>query len=164
MLTWGSDSTCLGEIRNFHSPSLPVCSVSSVNSVSMDQTWLSNMNFLWKLAIVIPRLPCLLRMAKGVSSTTEQVKSVTSDSVDSFNFTMWAIASKWVPIEQVPSSDWRRSTGWQMVHMMAGFPVSSIPLSKWKCQEGACQRIFQAIRPFEPTFIEAHQASKWFAK
>jgi len=35
-LTWGSDSTCLGDIRNFQSPYLPVWNVLSIISVSMD--------------------------------------------------------------------------------------------------------------------------------
>jgi len=54
ILTSGCDSTWLGEIRMFHSPLLPVCSIFSVNSVNMDQTWISNLNFLWELTIVIP--------------------------------------------------------------------------------------------------------------
>jgi hypothetical protein len=36
ILTWGSDSTSLGEIRKFQSPYLPVWKVWSVISVSMD--------------------------------------------------------------------------------------------------------------------------------
>jgi len=68
------------------------------------------MVFLSTLTIVIPRLPCLFRMAKAVSSTAELVNSVTSDSVNSFNFGMCAVASKCFPIELVPCSDgWRRS-------------------------------------------------------
>ena len=47
--------------------------------------WMSNLNFLCKLTIVIPRLPCLFKMAKAVSSTVVLVNSVTSDSVNSFN-------------------------------------------------------------------------------
>jgi len=39
ILTWGSDSTCLGEIRKFQSPYLPVWNVLSVISVSMDLIW-----------------------------------------------------------------------------------------------------------------------------
>jgi len=37
MLTCVSDSTCLGAIRKFQSPWLPVWNVLSVISVSMDQ-------------------------------------------------------------------------------------------------------------------------------
>jgi len=47
-----------------------------------------NMNVFGKVTIVIPRLCFLFRMAKAVSSTTEQVNSVTSDSVSSFDFVM----------------------------------------------------------------------------
>jgi len=47
-----------------------------------------NMNLLCKVNIEIPQLPCLLKMTKAVSSTVEQVNSVTSDSVNSFNFVM----------------------------------------------------------------------------
>jgi len=36
IVTWGSDYTCLGDIRNFQSPYLPVWNVLSVISVSMD--------------------------------------------------------------------------------------------------------------------------------
>jgi len=57
-------------------------------------TWMSNMNVLCKLTIVIPRLPCLFGMAKAVSSIIELVNSVTSNSVNSFNFAIWALASK----------------------------------------------------------------------
>jgi hypothetical protein len=46
------------------------------------------MNFLCKLTSVIPRLPSLFRMATAGSSTVELVNSVTSDSVNSFNFAM----------------------------------------------------------------------------
>ena len=46
------------------------------------------MNILSKIAIVIPRLPCLFRMANTVSLTVEQVNSVTSDSVHWLNFAM----------------------------------------------------------------------------
>jgi len=49
---------------------------------------ISNLIFLCKLTIVIPQLRCLFRMAKAVSSTVEQVNSVTSDPVNSFNFAM----------------------------------------------------------------------------
>jgi len=89
--------------------------------------WISNMIFLCKLTIVIPRLPCLFKMAKAVSLTVELVNSVTSDSVNSFNFAMWAFASKCFPIELVPCSDGWRRTWWQTIHMMPGLPVSSIP-------------------------------------
>jgi len=46
------------------------------------------MIFLCKLTIVIPRLLCLFRIAKAVSSTVEMVNSVTSYFVDSFDFAM----------------------------------------------------------------------------
>jgi len=46
------------------------------------------MILLCKLTIVIPRLPCLFSMAKVVPSTVELANSVTSDSVNSFNFAM----------------------------------------------------------------------------
>jgi len=44
--------------------------------------------------------------------------------------------------------------------MMPGRPVSSIPQCKLNRHEGACLEFFHALCPFEPTFIEAHQASK----
>jgi len=89
--------------------------------------WISNMIYLCKLTIVIPRLPCLFRMAKAVSSTVELVNSVTSDSVNSFNFVMWLFASKCFPNEVVSCSDGWRRTWWQMIHMMPGLPGSLIP-------------------------------------
>jgi len=92
--------------------------------------WISNMVFLCKLTIVIPWLPCLCRMAKAVSSTVELVNSVNSDYVNSFNFAMWAFASKCFPIELVPCSDGWRRTWWQTIHMMPGLPVISIPQCK----------------------------------
>jgi hypothetical protein len=46
------------------------------------------MILLWKLTFVIPLLPCHFGMAKAVSATVELVNSVTSDSVNSFNFAM----------------------------------------------------------------------------
>jgi len=46
------------------------------------------MIFFCKLTIVIPQLPCCFRMAIAVSSTIELVNSVTSDSVEQFNFAM----------------------------------------------------------------------------
>jgi len=93
-------------------------------------TWMSNMNFLSKLTIVIPLLPCLFRMAKAVSSTITLVNSVTSVSVNSFNFAMWAFPSKCFPIELVPWSDGWRRTWWQTIHAIPGQPVSSIPQCK----------------------------------
>jgi len=72
--------------------------------------WISSIMFLGTLTIVIPRLPCLFSMAKAVASTIELVNSVTSDSVNSFYFTMCAFASNCFPIELVPCSDGLRRT------------------------------------------------------
>jgi len=44
--------------------------------------------------------------------------------------------------------------------MMPGLPVSSIPQCKSNRHDGACRELFQAIGRFEPSFIEALQASK----
>jgi len=49
---------------------------------------MSNLIFLCELTIVIPRLPCLFRIAKAVSLIVERVISATSDSVSSFNLAM----------------------------------------------------------------------------
>ena len=51
-------------------------------------TWMSKINSLCEHTIVIPRLPCLFRLANAVSFTVELVNLVTSDSVNSFNFAM----------------------------------------------------------------------------
>jgi len=105
ILTSGSDSTCLGEIRQLQSPYLLVWSVLSVNNVNIGYKSMSPINFSYELTIVIPRLPCLFKMASAASSTVELVNSVTSDSVNSFNFAMCTFASKCLPIELVPCSD-----------------------------------------------------------
>jgi len=93
-------------------------------------TWMSNMTWLSELTIEIPRLPCLLRMSKAVSSTVELVDSVTSDSVNSFNFAIWAFATKCFPIDQLPCSDGWWRTWWQTIHMMPGLPFSAIAQCK----------------------------------
>jgi hypothetical protein len=49
-------------------------------------TWRTKMIWLWEVAIVIPQLPCLFSIAKGVSVTLKLVNSMTSESVDSFTF------------------------------------------------------------------------------
>jgi len=160
ILTWGSDSTWLGEIWEFHSPSLPVCGALSVNSDNMDQTCMSNVTCLCELTVVIPQLPCLLMEAKAVSSTVELVNSVTSDSVHSIDFAMLAFASKYPPIELVPYSDGWQRTWWQTTHMMPRLLGFSILQCKYNRHKGACPDLFQATECFEPTFIEAHHASK----
>jgi len=130
MLIWGSYSTCHGEIWMYHSPSLPVWSILLDNSVKMNQIWMCNTNFLGELTILIPRLPCLLRMVKAVSSTVELVNSVTSDSVNSYKFAMCAFSSKCYPSELIPWSDgWQRPWS-RMILMMLGLLVLSIPHCK----------------------------------
>jgi len=92
--------------------------------------WISIMLFLCKLTIVIPQLPCLFRMSNALSSTIEPFNSVTSVSVTSFNFAIWAVASRWFPIVSIPrSNEWWR-TWWQMIHMMPGLLDSSIQQCK----------------------------------
>jgi len=124
----------------------------------------SNMVFLCELTIVIPQLPGLFRIAKAVSSTVELVNLVPSDFVNSFNFAMWAFASKCFRIELFPCSDGWRRTWWQMIQMMAGPPVSSILQCKPNCHEDPCLELFQPLGGFEPTFNEAHQTSKMIWK
>jgi len=48
--------------------------------------------------------------------------------------------------------------------MMPGLPVSSIPQWKSNRHEGAYLEFFQAMGRFEPTFMEAYQASKMICK
>jgi hypothetical protein len=43
---------------------------------------------------------------------------------------------------------------------MPGLPFCSIPQCNQNRHEGTCLELFQATGRFEPTFIEAHQASK----
>jgi len=130
ILTWCSDYWCLGEIRHYQCPSLPVWSNLSVNLVNLNKTYMSNMNFVCELTIGIPRLPSLCSMAKAVSFAFGLVYSVTSDSVNLDNFAICSVASKCFPIEPVPCSDGWRRTWWQMIHIMPGLPDSSIPQSK----------------------------------
>jgi len=44
--------------------------------------------------------------------------------------------------------------------MMGGLPVSSFLQCKLNRHDGACLEFFHAIGCLDPTFIEAHQASK----
>jgi hypothetical protein len=60
-----------------------------------------NLQFHCELAIGIPSLPCISGMAKAVSSAIELVNSVTSDTVDWFNYAKCALASKRLTIELV---------------------------------------------------------------
>ena len=82
----------------------------SVNDVNISKTKLSNMNFSGDLTIVIPRLPCLLKIANAVLSTVVLVNSETADCFSSFSFAMCMSASKCYPIKLVLCSDgWRRT-------------------------------------------------------
>jgi len=112
----------------------------------------------------MPRLPCLFRVTKAVSSTVELVISVTSGSVNLFNIAIWTHASECSSIELVPCSDERPRTWWQPIHMIPRLPVSSIPQWKSNRHQDACLQSFQAIERFECTFIETHQALKMICK
>jgi len=116
--------------------------------------------FLCELTVVIPQLSCLLKMAKAVSTTVELVNSVTSVSVNSLNFAMWSFTSNCFPIELVPWTDGWGRTWSQTIHMMLGLLVASILQCKLNRHDRACLESFQATRPFEPSFIEAHLAPK----
>jgi len=116
------------------------------------------MNILGELTIVIPQLPCIFSMAKAISSTIQLVNSVSSNSVNLFDFATCAFATECFTIQLVPCSDGWRRTWWLMRHMMPVMQVSSILQCKSNCQEGACLELFQAIGCFEPTFMEAYQA------
>ena len=48
--------------------------------------------------------------------------------------------------------------------MMPGLPDSSIPQCKYNRHKSACVEALQATGRFEPTFIEAHHASKMIRK
>jgi len=162
--TWVSYSTCLGEIQLFASPLLPVWSNLSVNSVNIDRTEMSNMNLSCNLRSVIPWRLCLFYKPKAVSWSIELVNSVTSDSVNSFHFTMCTFASMCFPIELVPCSDGWRRTWCETIHMMPWQLVSSIPRWPLNCQEGACYEWFRVIGRFEPASIEAHWVSNMICK
>jgi len=103
-------------------------------------------------------------MAKAVSSTDVLVNSETSDSVNLFNFAMCTFARKCYPMQLVSCSDgWQRIWS-QTIHMMQGLPVSWIPQGKLKRHKGACLELLHATGRFEPTYIEAHQASDMICK
>jgi len=125
---------------------------------------MSNINVLWELTIVIRQLPCLFSIAEAVSSTVDPVNSVTSDSVNLYNFAICTFTRKCFLIELVPCSDGWRRTWWQMIYMMEGLLLSSIPQCKFKRHEGACLELFQSIEHLEPTFIEVQQASNMMYK
>jgi len=55
---------------------------------------MSDDNFNWDLTIAIPRLPCLLSIAKAVSSNVDLVNSDCFDSGNSFDFVMCSFGSK----------------------------------------------------------------------
>ena len=129
-LTWTSVTMYHVDIRKILSPLQPVWSVLSVSSVDMDQTWMSNMNFLCELTIAIPWLACLLRMATAVSLRFELVNSLTSDSFNLFYAAMWAVPRRLFLIELFAWSDgWQRNR-WQTIHMILWVPVSSITQCK----------------------------------
>jgi hypothetical protein len=62
------------------------------------------------LTIGIPQLASRLSMARAVSANIELVNSVTSDTVNSFNFAICAFGRKYLPIELVPCTDGQRRT------------------------------------------------------
>jgi len=103
-------------------------------------------------------------MAKAVPSTVELVNLVTSKSVYLFNFAMCAFVSKCFHIDLLPCSDRWRRIWWQMIYMMAGLPVSSIPQCKLNRHEGAWLESFQAIGRFEPSFNEGHESANMIWK
>ena len=119
-----------------------IWSVVCVNWVNMDQTWMSNMNLLWELTIVISQLCCLFRKPNAVLLTIKQVTSITSYSVYSFDVAMWAFASKCNPIQLVPCSDGLRRAWWHTIHKITELPVSSSPQSKYNRHEQACLESF----------------------
>jgi hypothetical protein len=119
---------------------------------------------LCEFTIVIAQLPCLVRMAKAVSSTVQLGNSVTSGSVNPFNFAMEAFATQCFRIELVPCSDGWRRTSSQTVHMMPGLPVFSILQCKLNRHEGTWLELCQALGRFKPICIEAHQALKMICK
>jgi hypothetical protein len=85
---------------------------------------------------------------------------MTSESVDSFTFAIWAFHSDCFPIDLVPCADGWQRTWWQTTNMIPQLPVSSIPQCKQNHHSGACVELYLAVGRFEPIFIEAHQASK----
>jgi len=127
-------------------------------------TWMWNMNFLCECTIIIPRIPCLIKMANAVSWTVQLVNSVTFDSVNSSHFAMWAFASKCFPIEVVSCFDGWWRTWLQTMHMIPELPVSSIVQCKLNRHEDTCVESFQEIYHFEHRFSEANQASKMICK
>jgi len=164
ILTWGSNSRCLGEIRQFGSPFLLVWSILAVNSVNICKTKLSNINILGKCTIQIPPLNCLFKMAKAISSTFELANSVTTDFLTSFICAMSTLASKWYATELMPYSEgWRRS--WSVTwHVMPWQLVFSILQCTFYRHDGECLHLFQTMGPCKPMKIEANWASNIICK
>jgi len=119
---------------------------------------MSNMNFVCKLTIVIPRLFCLFSQTKAVSVTVELFKSVSSDSTNSFHFVMCAWASKWFLIKMVPYSDRWSRTWWQMIHIMQGLQDFGILQCELNCHNGTWLRSIPVVDRFLRTLREAHKA------
>jgi len=122
------------------------------------------MNLLGEPTIVFVRLPFLCCMAKAVSWTVVHVNSETFDSGNSLKIAMSTVARMCFPIGLVPCSVGLRTTSRQMMYMMPWHLVSAIAQCKLNRHKGACPELFQAIGCFEPTFIEAQQASNMIPK
>jgi len=125
---------------------------------------MSNVNFICKLSIVIPQLPCLFSMANAVSSTVELINFVTSNSVNLFNSAMCTFARKCFPTELVPWSNGQQRTLQQRIHLIPVLLVWSIAQCKWNSNKEACLDLFELIGHFKSTFNEFHQVSNMIGK
>jgi len=103
-------------------------------------------------------------MAKAVSSTIQLFNSVSSNCVNSLYVAVWAFASMCFPIALVPCSGGCQRTWWHTIHLIPGLLVSSISQCKYIRHEDTGLELFQAIRCFKPTCIEAHQTLKMICK
>jgi len=66
---------------------------------------MAKLNFHCILTMLIPRLHYIFSMNTAGLSTIKLLDAVTSDTVNSFDFAMYALASKCIHIESVQSCD-----------------------------------------------------------
>jgi hypothetical protein len=114
---------------------------------------------IFDVPIGIQWLPSRLWMANTASAHFELVNSVTLAIVNSFYFTICAIAGLCLHIELVPCSDWWQKTWWHTIYIMPGLEVGSIPQCKSNRPDCVLFELCQVIGHFEPTLSEEHKTS-----
>jgi len=107
----------------------------------------------------ILRLRYLLRMAKSCSSIIKLINSVSCGNVNSHNLAWYSIATVSLFIVLIPKSNGLRRTKWHTIELISQLLVCSAPRCIWNCCHIVYLEVLQAIGHFEPTFIQALNAS-----